>query len=150
MKKMITTLVIGSLLATGSIIAYAEDLSKERTIDMCLEYHYADKDRKTALYKEIDRRGMVSHKDLEGFKSGNVYAGSSVCGMYMISGNPIEEKARQLRFMTYKVVHVYPTQYYVSQSGIVMEVLERKEGKMPPSLIKERPAVEPPPVLYDR
>ncbi len=149
MKTILSVLVVGSLMATANL-AYAEDLTKARTIDMCLEYYGADDDRKAILYKEIDRRGTISYKDLDGLKSGNIYQGSTVCGMYMIAGKPIKEKARKLRSMTFKVVHVYPNNYYVSQSGIVMNVLERIEGKMPPSLMKEKPTVMPPPVLYNR
>jgi hypothetical protein len=51
--------------------------------------------------------------------------------------------------MTYKVVHVYPDKYYVSQSGLIMDILDRKEGELPPQLVHEVPAVQPPPVIYN-
>lgn len=159
MKKILLPLLIGligALLVTANF-AYAdyadyaeEDLTKARTIDLCLEYKEASDDRKSALFKEIDRRGMVSYRDFEGFKSGNIYPGTSVCGMYMIKGDPITEQARQLRPLTFKTVHVYPENYYVSQSGIVMRVLERKEGILPPNLIEKLPDVAHPPVLHNR
>ena len=148
MKKLIQSLSIAALL-TSSSMAFAEDLHSARTIDMCVEYNTAAEDRKNVLYKELERRGMLSYKDLDSLKTGEVYKGSSVCGMYMVAGTPLAEKGKQLRIMTYKVVHVYPKYYYVSQSGIVMDVLERKPGTMPPTLIKEAPEVAPPPVLYN-
>lgn len=149
MHSNLKTLTFSCLLALSASAFAAEDLTVSRTIDMCLEYNTANADRKKVLYAEIDRRGMISHKDLEGMPNGEVIKGSSTCGLYMMKGKPLAEQSRQLRPMTFKVVHVYPEHYYVSQSGLIMDVLERKEGELPPVLVHEVPAVQPPPVMYN-
>ncbi|BBP43421.1 hypothetical protein THMIRHAT_11670 [Thiosulfativibrio zosterae] len=149
MRTPIKTLTLSCLLMANSSVFAAEDLTVSRTIDLCLEYNSANAERKEVLKTEIDRRGMISFKDQEGMPKGEVYKGSSTCGLYMIKGKPLAEQARQLRPLTYKVVHVYPDKYYVSQSGLIMDILDRKEGELPPQLVHEVPAVQPPPVIYN-
>lgn len=149
MNTKLKTLSLSCLLAMSASAFAAEDLTVSRTIDLCLEYNTADADRKKALYLEIDRRGMLSHKDVEGLPKSEIFKGSSTCGLYMIKGKPLAEQSRQLRPMTYKVVHVYPQNYYVSQSGLIFDILDRIEGEMPPTLVHEMPAVQPPPVIYN-
>lgn len=149
MQTKLKTLSLSCLLALSASAFAAEDLTVSRTIDLCLEYNTATAERKAVLKTEIDRRGMISFKDAEGIPKSEVYKGSSTCGLYMIKGKPLAEQARQIRPMTFKVVHVYPEHYYVSQSGLIMDILARKEGELPPQLVQEKPGVEPPPVIYN-
>lgn len=71
-----------------------------------------------------------------------------MCGMYMILGKPLQEKSKQLRPMVFKSIHVYEDNYYVTQMGVVVEKLARKEGQLPPSLSTEKPKIVGTPVLF--
>lgn len=152
MKKTIQILLTGSLLSAGLSVAHAAktlDLSEKGNLDMCVEYFTASDDTKKAYFTELDHRGQLSHQDHERLSKGEVGPSSTMCGMYMTKGKPLAEQSRQLRPMTYKVVHVYEDMYYVSQSGMVVESYERKEGVLPPKLSIEKPAVQPPPAIQN-
>ncbi|MBN2864732.1 MAG: hypothetical protein JXK16_01875 [Thiotrichales bacterium] len=151
MKKSIQLLLAGSFLSAAFSSAYAEelDVSKKDNLEMCVEYFSEKSDSvKQAYFKELDKRGQLSYQDHERLAKGEVGPSSTMCGMYMAKGKPLAEQSRQIRPMTFKAVHVYPDMYYVSQSGMLVEGYERKEGMMPPSLNVEKPAVQAPPVLY--
>jgi len=149
-KQMIFPIIASSCFMVQALqTAQAEDFSKTRTINICLEYHDANADRKAVLQKELKRRGMLSYTDYKGLKTGQVEVNATTCGMYMIKGKPLAEKGKYLRPMVYKVVHIYPKYYFVSQTGIIMQKLERKKGVMPPALDYKPPKVMPPPVLYN-
>lgn len=149
MKRSIQILLTGTLLSAGLSAAYAEEqnLSDKGNIEMCVGYFSADADLKQAYFKELDHRGQLSHQDHERLaNNGQVAASSTMCGMYMMKGKPLAEQSRQIRPMTFKVVHVYEDMYFVSQSGMVVASYERKEGVMPPKLSIEQPDIAPPPV----
>ena len=103
-------------------------------------------DELETIFKELDLRSQLSVKDHELVDKHQVENSMSMCGMYMSRGKPISEKSRQIRPFTFKTVHVYPDMYYVSQSGMIVQSLERKEGVMPPKLMHEAPKVQAPPV----
>jgi hypothetical protein len=69
--------------------------------------------------------------------------------MYMANGKPLKEGVRQIRPFVYKAVHVYPKKYVVTEMGMVVDVLDRKEGSLPPKLVHEKPKVQPAPVIMD-
>lgn len=146
-KLLAITLIAGS--TTLFQTAQAEDFSKTRTIDLCLGYHNAKPAKKAVLIKEIKRRGMMGYGDYSGLKTGVIKLHATTCGMYMIKGKPISEKGVALRPMVYKVVHVYPHHYFVSQTGLIVKIYDRKKGTIPPALIKKLPKVIPPPVKYN-
>lgn len=124
------------------------DLDAMKTVNICVDYHYLKSDSEKARYKkELDRRGMLSHTDYDHLGTPLVEPGSTMCGMYMTLGKPLAEQSKQLRPMVFKVVHVYPKHYYVSQMGVVLEKYERKEGELPPKLTQETPAVQAPPMM---
>jgi hypothetical protein len=124
-------------------------LAKMATLDICVGYaSLTDEKQKQAYIEELDIRSQLSDKDYKNIKTGTVENSMTSCGMYMVLGKPIAEQARQIRPMTFKAVHVYPTKYFVTQSGMVVGSHERKEGQMPPSLIVDKPKVEAPPVQY--
>jgi len=151
MNKPIQTLLMSALLTAGLSSAQAEelDLSKKGNLDMCVEYSTLESEEmKQAYFKELDRRGQLSYKDHDRLKLGEVGPSSTMCGMYMTKGKPLAEQSRQIRPMTFKSVHIYEDMYYVSQSGMIVDGYERKEGVMPPKLVVEQPDVAPPPVLY--
>ena len=150
MKKTIQILITGSFLSATLSAAQAQeiDVKNEDNLKMCVEYSNVSSDIKKAYYKELDRRGQLSYQDINRLPKSEVGPSSTTCGMYMTKGKPMAEQSRQIRPMTYKVVHVYPDMYYVSQSGMVVEGYERKEGVMPPKLSYDKPAVQGPPVLY--
>jgi len=139
-----------ALLTTG---VQAADAPKQfegvRTIDICTAYPDLKTDAEKTTYRtELERRGQLSVQDIENFPKNQVVNGSTACGMYMTLGKPLQEKGRQLRPMVFKVVHVYPEHYYVTQMGMVVEKHERKKGELPPKLFHETPAVQPPPVMF--
>lgn len=150
MKKPIQLLLAGSLLSVAFSAAHAEelDLSKKGNLEMCVEYFSATPELKEAYFKELDHRGQLSHQDHERLKNSEVGSSTTTCGLYMTKGKPLAEQSRQIRPMTFKVVHVYEDMYYVSQSGMIVESYERKEGVMPPKLDIEKPAVQPPPMQH--
>lgn len=151
MKRTIQHVLTAALLSAGlSQVALAEsvDLKKKGNMEMCVDYSTLDAESKQAYFKELDRRGQLSYKDHERISKGECGTSSTMCGMYMALGKPLAEQSRQIRPMTFKVVHVYPDMYYVSQSGMIVDAMERKEGVMPPQLNAEKPAVAAPPVLY--
>ncbi len=47
-----------------------------------------------------------------------------------------------------KSIHVYEDNYYVTQMGVVVEKLKKKEGQLPPSLSTEKPKIVGTPVLF--
>lgn len=144
-SKTAATLLLTALFSGAS---WAEDVTQMKNLDLCVNYSTVDSEHKKAYFDELNRRGQLSYKDHERIDKGEVGSTSTVCGMYMARGKPLAEQSRQIRPMTFKSVHVYPDMYYVSQSGMIVEALERKEGVMPPSLVVDKPAVEPPPVLH--
>jgi len=150
MKKTIQNLLAGSLLVASMSAVQAEeiDIKNEDNLKMCVEYSNVSDDVKSTYYKELDRRGQLSYQDISRLPKSEVGPSSTTCGMYMTKGKPLAEQSRQIRPMTFKVVHVYSDMYYVSQSGMVVEGYERKEGVMPPKLSYEMPDVQAPPVLY--
>lgn len=154
MKKTLGTI---SLLLSGLIgtTAFAQEAFLERTdafakintMQLCIDYHELKTDKERAAYKkELDYRSQLSVKDHDLIDKHQVEASMTMCGMYMSRGKPLREQSRQIRPMTFKTVHVYPDMYYVSQSGMVVEVYERKEGELPPKLFHEAPKVQAPPV----
>jgi len=124
--------------------------SKTGTLQLCVDYSTLKTDAERQEYiKELELRSQLSAKDLKLIPLNKVENSMTMCGMYMSRGKPIAEKARQIRPMTFKTVHVYPDMYYVSQSGMIVETYERKEGSMPPKLVHEKPAVAASPTLQD-
>ena len=150
MKKTIQILLTGAVLATGLTVAHAETVEVKEldNLKMCVDYSEMSRDVQQTYFKELDRRGQLSYQDHSRLANKEVGPSSTTCGMYMAKGKPLTEKSRQIRPMTFKVVHVYSDMYYVSQSGMVVEGYERKEGVMPPKLSVEKPDVQAPPVLY--
>lgn len=124
-------------------------LDGKRTLDLCVEYSTLKDDDQKAYLTELDRRAQLSVKDHDNFEKKLVEPGSTMCGMYMTLGKPLQEKGKQLRPMVFKVVHIYPDHYYVTQMGMVVEKYERKEGALPPKLTHEKPTVQAPPVIYN-
>lgn len=135
-----------------STYSYADEknsLEDVKTLKLCVDYSTLTSDEDKATYmKELDRRGQLSVQDHDNFAKKQVVNGSTMCGMYMTLGKPLAEKGKQLRPMVYKVVHVYPTHYYVSQVGMIVATYERKEGQLPPKLTEEKPKTQAPPVMY--
>lgn len=124
------------------------EFSKVGTLNLCVDY-YKEKsaEKKEAYIKELDLRAQLSEKDHDVVKDHKVVPGMTMCGMYMSVGTPKAQKTKQLRPMVYKTVHVYDDMYCVTQSGMVVETYERKEGSMPPNLAVEKPLVAPSPTL---
>jgi len=148
LKRNLFGLLISGL-CLNSAMAEDSAISEMSNLDLCVNYSTLESEAlRESYFKELDLRGQLSHKDYERIPKKQVGTTSTMCGMYMALGKPLAEQSRQIRPMTFKSVHVYPDMYYVSQSGMIVEVYERKEGEMPPSLVVEKPAVEPPPVLY--
>ncbi len=151
MNKRIQTLLAATVFTASCSSAMADeiDVSKKGNLEMCVDYSTLETEQlKQAYFKELDKRGQLSYKDHDRLPSGQVGASSTTCGMYMAKGKPMAEQSRQIRPMTFKVVHVYPDMYYVSQSGMIVDGYERKEGVMPPKLVADKPEVQAPPVLY--
>lgn len=124
-------------------------LAKMSTLDICVGYNtLTDAKEKKEYMDELDIRSILSVKDHDLVPQGKVENSMTSCGMYMVMGKPLAEQSRQIRPMTFKAVHIYPEKYYVTQSGMVMSVYDRKEGELPPALVAEKPKVEAPPVLY--
>lgn len=127
-----------------------EPVDKARNIDLCVGYAtLKDPAKKEAIIKELDKRTQLSVKDHKNLKKGIIEPGNTTCGMYMILGKPLKEDGVWLRPMVYKVVHVYPKHYYVTQMGMVMKTYERKPGVMPPKLIEKAPKEQGPPVMFE-
>ncbi|HIQ40405.1 MAG TPA: hypothetical protein EYH46_04460 [Sulfurivirga caldicuralii] len=130
-----------------------DNVQQAKTLNLCIDY-YSQKDpqKKVAERAELTRRGMLSVKDhdmLDG-KQAAIENGNTRCAMYMTRGIPLDEKGKFINHRwvrTPKIVHVYPDKYYVSQSGIITQVYERKPGQLPPELEHKAPKVAPPPVL---
>ena len=145
-------LMIGALSFTSASHAAdtKQSLEDQQTLKLCVDYNglTSDEDRQ-AYIKELDRRGQLSVKDHENLKTHHVVNGSTMCGMYMMMGKPLAEEGKQLRPMVYKVVHVYPKNYYVTQVGMVVASYDRKPGELPPKLSETNPAVQPPPVMFN-
>lgn len=124
------------------------ELAKKGTLDLCVEYgSLTDEAKQKAYIKELDIRGQLSGKDHENIPKKVASNSMTMCGMYMALGKPLAEQSRQIRPMTFKTVHVYENNYFVTQSGMIVESYQRKEGVMPPSLIVPKPEVEPSPTL---
>lgn len=164
--KMLVLSIVGGLSFSFSQISSASDpnagkvptnkprpiypLDKARNIDLCVAYSTLKTDKeKKAVLKELDKRTQLSVKDHENLKKKLVEPGNTTCGMYMMLGKPLQEKGVWLRPMVFKVVHVYPKHYYVTQVGMVMKKYERKPGVMPPKLIEDAPKVQGPPVMFN-
>lgn len=142
------TLFSGLSMAEDKMPKVDPDLDAMKTVKICVDYYYLKSDAEKARYKkELDRRAMLSQKDYDNFNNKIVETGSTMCGMYMSLGRPLTEKGKQLRPLVFKVVHVYPSNYYVTQMGIVVGKYERKPGSLPPQLSADTPTVEPPPVM---
>ena len=124
------------------------EYSETSTIKLCVDY-YKEKSasKKEAYIKELDLRSQLTDKDHDLAPKHEVIPGMTMCGMYMSVGTPKAQKTRMLRPMVYKTVHVYEDMYNVTQSGMVVETYERKEGSMPPKLAQEKPLVAPSPTL---
>jgi hypothetical protein len=124
-------------------------LSKTGTLDLCVNYStLTTEDEKKNYIKELDLRSQLSVADHKNIDQHKIVTSMTMCGMYMSQGKPVAEKSRQIRPMTFKTVHVYPDMYYVSQSGMIVEAYERKEGSMPPKLVHEKPETAPSPTLH--
>lgn len=152
MNVMIKRAAMTGLLLTifNAQAADEKSLENAKTLDLCVNYsNLKTSAEKQATMKELDRRGQLSVKDHDNFAKNLVEPSNTMCGMYMILGKPLQEKSRQLRPMVFKVVHVYPEHYYVTQMGMVVEKYQRKEGELPPKLTTDKPAVEAPPTLYN-
>lgn len=164
MKKQ-TIKHISSLLLTGLILApqalqaeirpLGEDLQKSRTLDLCGNYYdNPNEKQKQAIVKELERRAQLSLKDYKNHKQHQIQhhhfeKGMTLCGIYMANGKPLKEGVRQLRPFVYKAVHVYPKHYVVTQMGMVVDIMDRTKGSMPPQLVHEKPKVQPAPVLME-
>jgi len=130
-----------------------DNVQQAKTLNLCIDY-YSQKnaDKKAAERAELTRRGMLSVKDhdlLDG-KQAALENGNTRCAMYMTRGIPLDEKGKFINHRwvrTPKIVHVYPDKYYVSQSGIITRVYDRKPGQLPPELERKAPKVAPPPML---
>lgn len=130
------------------IIERDGELSKTGTLQLCVDYSTLKDDKKRKAYlKELDLRSQLSEADHKNISLHKVATSMTMCGMYMSVGKPLGEKSRQIRPLTFKTVHVYPDMYYVTQSGIVVDAYERKEGSMPPKLVHEAPKVQESPTL---
>lgn len=151
MKKTLVSLLLSGLMTSPAFAQSSESnpFESTRTIDLCVEYHDATSERQAILLKELERRAQLTEKDYDHIKNRTIANSATQCGMYMALGKPLAEEGRQLRPFVYKVVHVYPTQYIVTQMGMVVEVHERKEGMMPPSLSVDKPQVQEAPVIYN-
>jgi len=124
------------------------ELAKMGTLDLCVRYNsLTDEAQKKAYIQELDIRGQLSGKDHENIPKKIATNSMTMCGMYMALGKPLAEQSRQIRPMTFKTVHVYESNYFVTQSGMIVESYERKEGVMPPALAMPMPEVEPSPTL---
>lgn len=124
------------------------EYSKTSTLQLCVDYYkLTSQEKRDAYIKELDLRSQLSDKDHQLVSKHQVVPGMTMCGMYMSIGTPMAQETRQLRPMVYKTVHVYPDLYCVTQSGMVVETYERKEGTMPPKLSHEKPLVAPSPTL---
>ncbi len=122
-------------------------LAQVDTLKLCLDYNTLTQDSARQKYKqELDFRAQLSTKDHALVDQHTVENSMTRCGMYMALGKPLQEHSRQIRPLTFKTVHIYPDKYYVSQSGMIVETLERKPGTLPPKLIHTPPSVQPPPV----
>lgn len=128
----------------------SKKIEDQRTLDLCVNYSTLTTDAEKKSYlKELDRRAQLSVKDHENLKKNLIEPSNTMCGMYMILGKPLQEEGRQLRPMVFKVVHVYPDYYYVTQMGMVVEKFQRKEGELPPKLTSDTPQTEAPPVYFN-
>jgi len=123
-----------------------ENLASVRPVLLCRYYYQQSPEEQKRFYDRVDSLGLLSHRDYEAMPEGKTEVGSSLCGMYMTKGEPIFEDGVQIRPMVFKVVHVYEDEYIVTQSGMVMEIHTREEGKLPPSLNQGTPEVAPPPL----
>ena len=133
--------------AQANFLERTDPLAKVDTLKLCIDYASLTHDKERTQYiKELDLRSQLSVKDHQLIDKHQVENSMSRCGMYMARGKPISEQSRQIRPFTFKTVHVYPDMYYVSQSGMIVETLERKAGVLPPKLVHPAPKVEPPPV----
>ncbi|GAB6034639.1 hypothetical protein [Galenea microaerophila] len=163
MRKQTVTL-ISSLMLTGLFLstpAQAEirplgkDLTQSRTLDLCGNYYNNPNEKqKKAIVKELERRAQLGFKDYKDVKKHQIQhhhieKGMTTCGMYMANGKPLKEGVRQIRPFVYKAVHVYPKHYVVTQTGMVVDVMERKKGSLPPKLIHQAPKVQPAPMIMD-
>lgn len=125
-------------------------VDKARNIDLCVGYSTLKTEKqKKAVMAELDKRTQLSEKDHKNLKKKLVETGNTTCGMYMMLGKPLQEQGTWLRPMVFKVVHVYPKHYYVTQMGMVTRKYERKPGVMPPKLTEKAPKVQGPPVLFE-
>lgn len=163
MKKQTVTLISGLMLsglmmatpAQAEIRPLGDDLQKSRTLDLCGNYYDNQNEKqKKAIVKELERRAQLGFKDYKDLKKHQIQRhhiekGMTMCGMYMANGKPLKEGVRQLRPFVYKAVHVYPKHYVVTEMGMVVDVMERKKGTMPPKLIHEKPKVQPAPILME-
>ncbi|BCN93683.1 hypothetical protein THMIRHAM_14680 [Thiomicrorhabdus immobilis] len=134
--------------AASRIIDREGALSKNGTLQLCIEYSTLESEADREAYrKELDLRSQLSEADHKHIPLHEVATSMTMCGMYMSKGKPLAEQSRQIRPLTFKTVHVYPDMYYVTQSGIVVDAYERKEGSMPPKLVHEAPKVQESPTL---
>ncbi len=142
-----TSFVSNSAFAEKPFLERSDPMAKMDTFQLCLDYaNLTEEDKRQQFKKELDLRSQLSVKDHKLIDQHRVENSMTRCGMYMALGKPISEQSRQIRPMTFKTVHVYPNHYYVSQSGMIVETLERKEGIMPPTLVHTPPKVQAPPV----
>lgn len=125
-------------------------VDKARNLDLCIGYStLKDAQKKKAVIAELDKRTQLSELDHKNLKKRLVVPSNTTCGMYMMLGKPLQEKGVWLRPMVFKVVHVYPKHYYVTQMGMVVKKYERKPGVMPPKLMEKAPKVQGPPVIFE-
>ena len=144
---LVTFTASNSALAEENFLERTTPLAKADTMTLCLEYgNLTQESERNAYKKELDLRSQLSVKDHKLIDQHQVENSMTRCGMYMALGKPIGEQSRQIRPMTFKTVHIYPDKYYVSQSGMIVETLERTAGTLPPELIPTAPKVVPPPV----
>ncbi len=147
MGSVLSLSVNASATAEPSLLERNGPLTKIDTLKLCIDYNaLADDDKRKQYKEELDFRAQLSTKDHSLVDQNKVENSMTRCGMYMALGKPLREQSRQIRPMTFKTVHVYPNMYYVSQSGMIVEALERKEGVLPPKLIHTAPKIQPPPV----
>lgn len=132
--------------AESDVFKAPQDLSKVKPQQLCVHYAEQDEAEQKRFFDRLDKLGLLSHKDYDLIPQGKVEVGSSMCGMYMGKGKPLDEDGVQIRPMVFKVVHIYDDLYAVTQSGMVMEVHARVEGEMPPTLNQQTPKVAPPPI----
>ena len=138
------------ILAVSSLFIATKATATEQisTIQLCVDFNKASSPhKKDAILQTLEKRAQLSEKDYKLIPQKAIENGMTRCGMYMSIGTPNSYKTKQLRPMIYKTVHIYPKHYVVTQAGMVVNVMPREAGKLPPKLVHEPPKVVSSPTL---